>query len=71
MVLAPIFTFLAMSHFPSAQVPRGEKYEITKNVKIGANTIKKTKFGTKNVSKIVYSPSKSFFRPNILILNFL
>jgi len=59
MVLAPIFTFLAISHFPSAQVPRDGKYKIAKNVKIGANTIKKTKFGTKNVPKIVYSPSKA------------
>jgi len=38
------------------------KCEIAKNVKVGANTIKKTKFGTKNVPKTVCEP---FFRPNL------
>jgi len=53
MVLAPIFTFLAILYFPYRGTCAEGKCEIAKNVKIGANTIKKTKFGTKNVPKIV------------------
>jgi len=35
------------------------KIQNRQKIKIGANTIKKNKFGTKNVPKIVYSPSKA------------
>jgi len=49
MVLETVFSFLAMTHFSSAQVPRDKKYAIATNDKIVIKTIKKPKSGAQNI----------------------
>jgi len=61
-VLVAILSFLAMTHFSSAQVPRDKKYDVAKNDKIVIKTIKKPKFIAQNiVSTPIYAVSNTVY----------